>query len=115
LLAFTELVGGSLLLIGLFSRVWGVGLAIAMGMAFYLTTMQTYFDIGPLRVGGGMGPLNGAIGFDNFKLFNTVFVQLGLFVLAFGVFLTGPGPLSFDRILFGGRREVVEVNEAGRR
>ena len=29
-----------------------------------------------------------------------MFAQLALFVLAFGVFLTGAGPISLDRALF---------------
>ena len=90
LAAITEFVGGLLLLVGFLSRVWGFGLAISMGVAFYLLSMR----------------LNGVISMSPFAFaadiarFNALFAQLGLFVLAFGVFLTGPGPLSLDRILF---------------
>ena len=38
LAAWTELVGGALILVGFLSRVWGLGLAIAMGAAFYIIT-----------------------------------------------------------------------------
>lgn len=88
--AFTELIGGALLLLGVFSRVWGLGLAITMGVAFYLTSMTSYID----------DPLGAASGINGYALFNQTFTQLGLFVLAFGIFLTGPGPLSIDRLLF---------------
>jgi hypothetical protein len=62
-----------------------------MGVAFYLTTLPVltgkgFFNLSPMES-------------------STMFVQLSLFVLAFGVLLTGAGPLSLDRLLFGGRRE----------
>lgn len=85
-----ELVGGALILIGLFSRLWGIALAGVMVVAFWFTTWPV------LAAGGGPGVL--------FTLsipdFNRLFCQAGLFVLAFGVFLTGPGALSLDRVIF---------------
>ena len=94
LAAFTELVGGGLLFVGLFSRVWGLGLAIAMGVAFYLTSWNALLDshLFSLEV----------------SAFNQMFAQTGLFVLAFGVFLTGAGPISLDRALF---RKTVEEDD----
>ncbi len=95
LAAFTELVGGGLLFVGLFSRVWGLGLAIAMCVAFYLTSWNLLLDshLFSLKVPD----------------FNRMFAQTGLFVLAFGVFLTGAGPISLDRALF--RRTVDEDDD----
>ena len=93
LAAFTELLGGGLLLVGLFSRVWGLGLAIAMGVAFYLTSLPVLVDPGNVFTGLMNLPKNTVD-------FATMFAQLGLFVLAFGVFLTGAGPISLDRALF---------------
>jgi uncharacterized membrane protein YphA (DoxX/SURF4 family) len=95
----TELVGGALLLVGLFSRIWGLGLAITMVVAFYLTSLDVMLD---------------AI---VFKLaipdpFNQVYNQLGLFVLSFGIFLTGPGAFSLDRILFRGGSAATVVEHA---
>lgn len=100
--ALTEFVGGVLILVGLFSRVWGLGLAIAMGMAFYLTSMESYFST--------VGPFESA-GADGHTLFNQVFSQLGLGVLALTVFLVGPGPISLDRLIFRPKREGIEVEE----
>jgi uncharacterized membrane protein YphA (DoxX/SURF4 family) len=98
LATLTELLGGALLAVGLFSRLWGLGLAIAMGVALYLTSLPELQDIG----------------FKLFQMkpkeFSTFGLQSALFVLAFGIFLTGAGPLSLDRFLFGGRTEVVEVD-----
>lgn len=90
LAAVTELVGGGMLLIGLFSRFWAMGLAIAMGVAFYLTTVQMNDVL-------HTWPMTFA---ENIGNFNTMYCQLGLLLLALGIFLTGPGPLSVDRILF---------------
>ena len=94
LAAFTELVGGGLLFVGLFSRVWGLGLAIAMSVAFYLTSWNVLLDshLFSLEV----------------TAFNQMFTQTGLFVLAFGVFLTGAGPISLDRALF---RKTVDKDD----
>ena len=90
LAAITEFVGGLLLVLGFLSRVWGFGLAISMGVAFYLVSMRLNGVI-------SMGPFKAAA---DIAKFNAMFAQLGLLVLAFGVFLTGPGPLSLDRMLF---------------
>jgi uncharacterized membrane protein YphA (DoxX/SURF4 family) len=100
LAAYTELVGGALLALGLFSRIWGLGLAIAMAVAFYLVSVQ----------GNQVLNTDPRVFAEDIANFNTLYAQLGLFVLAFGIFLTGPGPLSLDRLLFGGgRREVVDT------
>jgi len=97
LAALTEFGGGILILIGLFSRVWGLGLAITMAMAFYLTTMERYFSMGPFDVAAQA----------DHTLYNTVFSQLGLGLAALTVFLVGPGPLSLDRLIFRPRKEEI--------
>ncbi len=91
LAAWTELIGGGLILVGLFSRVWGLGLAITMCTAFYVTSLPALLGVGNLFTGLFNLPMDA---------FNGMFAQLGLFVLAFGVFLTGAGPISLDRALF---------------
>ncbi|MBT8484961.1 MAG: DoxX family protein [Phycisphaerales bacterium] len=99
--ALTELVGGGLLLLGLFSRIWGLGLAITMAVAFYLVSMNInhVHETNPFHFA------------KNIPNFNTLFSQLGLFVLALGVFFTGPGPLSLDRLLFKRRSATVDTDE----
>lgn len=86
--AGTELVGGGLLLLGLLSRVWGAGLAITMAFAFYMTSLEPLLDYGILNL-----PI---------PIFNQVFTQICLFVMAIGIAMTGAGGLSIDRLLFGG-------------
>ncbi len=99
LAAFTELVGGGLLLVGLFSRFWGLGLAIAMGVAFCLTSVPALLGAGNVFTGLFNLPMD---------VFTGMFTQLGLLVLAFGVFLTGAGPISLDRALF---RKTAEEDD----
>lgn len=99
LAAWTELLGGAFILVGFLSRVWGLGLAIAMGVAFYLTSMHAFGDVGFFNVLFG----------GNNDVLSPMFAQLGLFVLAIGVFMTGAGPLSLDRALFKKSDEDEEI------
>jgi len=89
--AVVELVGGALLFVGLFSRVWGLGLAVTMALAFHIMSMDAFLDQ-PFAIAQKMD--------DGGALFYQVYAQLALFVLAFGIFITGPGPLSLDRAIF---------------
>ncbi len=88
--AIVELVGGALLLVGLFSRIWGLGLAIAMGVAFALTSWPTICEAGPFAL--------------EISQFNETAAQLALGGLAVGVLLGGPGAISIDHGIFGRRR-----------
>ena len=92
--AVVELVGGALLLVGLFSRIWGLGLAIAMGVAFALTSWPTLCEVGPFAL--------------EISQFNETAAQLALGGLAVGVLLGGPGAISIDHGIFGRRRHDVE-------
>ena len=97
--AYTELIGGAMMLLGLFARLWGLGLACVMGVAFFMTSMQP-----PMEVHKHLTDFFSWGQLDNGRNFSTVFIQLAFFTLAFGVMLTGAGPLSLDRLLFGGDR-----------
>ncbi len=88
--ALIELIGGALLLVGLFSRVWGLGLAITMALAFHIMSMDAFLE----------QPFEIARKLDAGAMYHQVYFQLGMFVLAFGIFITGPGPLSLDRAIF---------------
>jgi len=83
-----ELAGGGLLLLGLLSRIWAGGLAITLVFAFYMTSLEPLLDYGVLNL-----PM---------PVFNQIFMQICLFVMALGVTMTGAGGLSIDRLLFGG-------------
>lgn len=86
--AITELVGGVCVLIGLFTRFWSMGLAIAMAVAFRLTSVAALSDIGLFSMG--------------LEQYNRTMVQLALFALAAGLVCSGAGALSLDRGLFRG-------------
>lgn len=100
--AVTELVGGALVLVGLFARFWALGLAGVMGVAFYLTSW----------------PMLNEAGFNLFALASSpekgvqsaiMYLQLSLLVMSLGIFLTGPGSASLDRFLFKGGEEAAEA------
>jgi uncharacterized membrane protein YphA (DoxX/SURF4 family) len=102
--ALTEFIGGILLLFGFLSRIWGLGLAFAMGVAFYVTTVQGagVFETWPWKFSQNIGD------------FNRMYAQLGLGLLALGILLTGPGPISLDRLFFGGnKREKEPLSDVG--
>lgn len=92
--AVVELVGGGLLLVGLFSRIWGLGLAIAMGVAFALTSWPVISEAGPFAL--------------EISHINKTAAQLALGALAFGVLLGGPGAISIDHGIFGRRKHDAE-------
>ena len=85
-----ELVGGVFLLLGLLSRIWALGLAFAMGVAFTLTTWPTLQEVGPFAL--------------DLVQFNRAAAQLGLGTLAIGVLLSGPGAVAIDHGIFGSSR-----------
>lgn len=84
--ALTELVGGGLVLVGLLTRIWALGLAIAMGVAFYLTSLDGFLATWIF----GMAIPD----------YTRLVAQLALFALAFGLVWSGPGALSLDRLVF---------------
>ena len=89
--AITEFAGGILILLGLFSRLWGFALGGVMLGVLYYKSMGLLPSTG--------NPMDLALS-DNLDQFNLLVRYLSLFVLAIGVMLTGPGPISLDRLLF---------------
>lgn len=88
LAAVTEFVGGICLVLGLFSRVWAFGLAVTMGVAFYLTSLEPVMSTMVIDL-----PI------DAFTRYSS---QVALFALAFGLTFSGSGSLAIDRRLVGG-------------
>ncbi|MEM7229837.1 MAG: DoxX family membrane protein [Planctomycetota bacterium] len=86
----TELVGGVLLLLGLFTWLWGLGLASTMVVAFWMTSLPMIANID-----------GGIFGVAIPGQFNTLYIQLAFFVMSFGLVFTGAGPISLDRVIFG--------------
>lgn len=111
----TELLGGALVLVGFLTRIWALGLAFTMVVAFYFVSVgyNNVFGDNPFDFALEKGPE-----------FNTAIVQLALFVLSFGLVMTGAGAVSLDRMLFGGGRrkkkseleiEYEDVDRSSRR
>lgn len=96
LVALTELVGGVLILIGLFSRLCALGLAAVMCGAIALTSLDV-LKAHPYLI--GMPPES----LQHFLL------QAALLALALGVLLTGPGCFSLDHAIFGRRAKTHSV------
>lgn len=97
--AVVELVGGGLLAIGLLSRIWALGLVVAMGVAFALTSLEPVLATGPFGLG--------------LDVYTKAVAQLALGTLAFGVLLTGPGAVSIDHGIFGvgSRRDPLDEDD----
>ena len=84
--AGVQLVGGACVLLGLFSRVWGLLMSVILAALFVMTSLPAVKAHGPFGLAAEQQ--------------NMVLAQLGLFVLALGTFLVGPGALSLDRAIF---------------
>lgn len=114
----TEVVGGLLLIVGLFSRIWGLGLAVAMGYAFTLTTLAKIIDLAHAAAGSAaaISPIDFLQGFHALEFGDrlTCFLQIALFVMALCILFGGPGAFSLDRVIFGrpaGEKRLITVRE----
>jgi uncharacterized membrane protein YphA (DoxX/SURF4 family) len=81
-----QLVGGVCALLGMFTRVWGLLMSVMLAGLFVMTALPGLKASGPFAMSADLS--------------NLVFAQLGLFVLALGLFLIGPGAMSLDRAIF---------------
>lgn len=84
--AGVQLVGGACVLLGLFSRVWGLLMSVILAGLFVTTSLPIIKAAGPFSL--------------HPEQQNLVLAQMGLFVLALGTFLVGPGAMSLDRAIF---------------
>lgn len=88
MVALIELVGGALLLPGLFTRLWSLGMVCIMCGAIALTTwpvlMKHPFVIGMPQADA-----------------TTFIIQITALFVSFGLLLTGGGGASIDRVVFG--------------
>lgn len=91
LVAIIELVGGALVLIGLFTRLAALGLVGIMAGAIHTTSLAALMA----------HPFIFGMPLPDYQRF---FLQVGLLTLALGVLLTGPGGFSADRAIFSSSR-----------
>ncbi len=99
--AWTELLAGLFILVGLFTPLSAFAIACVMGTAMWLT------QIGPATLGGGQSMLGFLPPLKNFEYdpfgWQTFVFQLSLFAMAVSLMFSGAGSLSFDRFIFGAR------------
>jgi len=92
--AIFQLFAGGMMLLGLLTRIAALGLAVLIAGAFYQVTLSQngMFEMNPFnwRLDSGM--------------WYAIISQGALFVLAIGLFLTGGGPMSMDRVLWSRRQ-----------
>lgn len=91
----TELVGGAMVLVGLFTRFWSLGIAFVMGVAMWLTQFGPAIQAGTTTL--GFLPKHAA--FDH-QAWQMLFWQFSLFCSAMGVVCLGAGALSLDGLFF---------------
>ena len=113
--ALTEFIGGWLVLLGLMTRIWAVGLAGTMVVAMWLT------QIGPAMHGpdpaflGFLPPLQISDPAVWTSAWQTLFHQFTLMCAAAALALLGAGALSLDGALFGGGRRRDLTAQASKR
>jgi uncharacterized membrane protein YphA (DoxX/SURF4 family) len=99
--AWTELLAGLFVLIGLFTPLSAFAIACVMGTAMWLT------QIGPATLGGGPSWLWVLPPLEDFAYnpmgWQAFVMQLMLFAAALSLVFSGAGALSFDRFIFGVR------------
>lgn len=86
--AFGELLGGLGLIVGCLTRLAGLGLAVIMGGAIQMVHLKNGFFMNHFMV-----PDKG----------HGIEFALALFCMSLALAFTGPGFLSLDRCLFGGK------------
>lgn len=102
LAAVSEVGGGVAMFVGLLTRLAGLGLATAMGYAFWFTSYPAL-----ATAAGANGSISpnvmqalGAVGKLDFGAQSTLFFQMALFAMAMAVVFSGAGRLSLDAALF---------------
>ena len=100
--AWTELLAGAFILIGLFTSLSAFAIACVMGVAMWLT------QIGPATVGGGTSFLGFLPPLENFAYnpqgWQSFILQLTLFAAAVSLMFSGAGAISVDRWIFGAQK-----------
>jgi uncharacterized membrane protein YphA (DoxX/SURF4 family) len=95
----TELGGGLCVLLGLFTRMWSLGLAGVMLGAMWLTQIGPAVQTGKTT----LGFLPARPAFD--PEWTHLLFEFCLFMAALALALLGPGRASLDHVLLGGRHE----------
>ena len=100
-LAVFEIVAGALVLLGLFTRLWGGLLAVLIGASFAMSNVQAQ----------GMFEINPFAWRQDPAAFYDLYFHASGFVLALGLLLVGSGVLALDSVVFK-RREPTTAAPA---
>ena len=100
--ALTEFVGGWLVLIGLMTRIWALGLAGTMAVALWMTQVGPALTMGSGAFLGFLPPMEMEDPMRWTAAWKDLFLQFTLLCCAGALALQGAGILSFDGLLFGG-------------
>lgn len=101
----TELIGGALLVIGLFTRLSALGISFTMLVAMWLT------EIGP-AIQSGKTSLGFLPAYEPFTgEWMMLSFQFALFAAASAVLFLGPGAASLDAAIFGGGPATAPVRK----
>jgi len=103
LATITEIIGGVVILLGLFTRLAALGLTGTMIAAIWLTQIGPAIQAGSARL--GFLPAYDAFDISNWMPF---FWQFALLAMAGSVLLSGPGALSLDRFVFAPSRPPTD-------
>jgi uncharacterized membrane protein YphA (DoxX/SURF4 family) len=100
--ALTEFIGGWLVLIGLMTRIWALGLAGTMAVALWLTQVGPSLSLDSGAFLGFLPPMEMDDPMRWTAAWKDLFLQFTLFCCAGALMLQGAGILSLDGLLFGG-------------
>lgn len=93
--SLTELIGGAMILVGLFTRFWGLGLAVVMGTAMWLTQFGPAIQAGTTHYGF----LPAYPAYDG-EQWTPLLWQFSLFTSALALLFLGAGAASLDGLFF---------------
>jgi len=114
--ALTEFIGGWLVLIGLMTRIWALGLASTMVVALWLTQIGPAMAMDSGAFLGFLPPMEMEDPSRWTSAWQTMFFQLTLACAAGALALVGAGWVSLDGLLFGGAgRHVAGTSRTGSR
>jgi uncharacterized membrane protein YphA (DoxX/SURF4 family) len=108
--SLTELIGGVAILLGLFTRLWALGVMGVMVMALWMTA------VGPVVIMGAPGwpsfmPVLPALNGYAFSAWQTWLWQFILAASAGSLACLGAGAISLDRLFFRKKNRTTEADE----
>lgn len=111
LAAITEFAGGFFVIVGVFTRLWALSFLGTMIVACFLTQISPWIGKTDAFL-GFLPPWPLADSAIWITAYQTLFFQLIIAAAAKALFFTGPGKLSIDGVIFGGRSKKSKKDDA---